>query len=57
MMVDPNCDGSMDALNDIQSDNDAYIASIDEREFIRRQYWQARDLDRLQFDGTWGSSW
>jgi hypothetical protein len=46
MLTNPNCGGTMDELNDAAADNDAYLAATDEREFIRRHYWQVRDLDR-----------
>lgn len=55
LLVDPNCTGSMQELNDSASDTDAYLNATVPARIQKERDWATRDLDRLQFDGTWGS--
>jgi hypothetical protein len=55
LLTDPACDGSNEALNSVAIENAIDAALSDPARVLLDRMWMQRDLDRLQFDGTWGS--
>ena len=55
LLTNPACTGSMQELHDCASDNEAHANTTCQKRIVKAHFWATRDLDRVQFDGTWGS--